>query len=190
MLPNSLHLQPLTSQPTDIADGAEALTRLAFSIHGNPGVYALLLGSGLSRSAGLLTGWEITLDLVRRVALAAGVEDQPDWAAWHREQFGKEPNYSELIDQLGRTPHERRAILNGYIEPTADDVQQGRRAPTGAHHAIAELVKDGLVRVLITTNFDRLLEQALGDRGIVPIVVDSAHAAGGASPLPTPSASC
>ena len=53
-------------------------TQLAFSVHENRGVFALLLGSGLSRSAEIPTGWEITLDLVRRVALAQGAEEQSD----------------------------------------------------------------------------------------------------------------
>ncbi len=34
---------------------------LAFSIQANPGVYAVLVGSGVSRAAKVPTGWEITL---------------------------------------------------------------------------------------------------------------------------------
>lgn len=37
----------------------------------SPGTYALLLGSGVSRAAGIPTGWEVTLDLVRKAAVAA-----------------------------------------------------------------------------------------------------------------------
>lgn len=170
--------------PNPIDDSADALTPLAFAVYGNPGVYALLLGSGLSRAAGIPTGWEITLDLIRRVAVAQGEADQPDWAAWYRGKFAKEPSYSELIAQLGPSADERRAILNGYIEPTEEDLQQGRKIPTKAHHAIARLVQRGMVRVLITTNFDRLLEQALRERGTEPTVVDSVHAIAGAEPLP------
>ena len=73
------------------------LTRLAFSIYGSPGVYALLVGSGLSRGAQIPTGWEVTLDLVRRQALAQGEPDQPDWATWYRTKFATEPNYSDLL---------------------------------------------------------------------------------------------
>ena len=164
-------------------DSADALTRLAFTVYGNPGVYALLLGSGLSRAAGISTGWEITLDLIRRVAIAQGETDQPDWAAWYEGKFGKEPNYSQLIAHLGPSADERRAILNGYIEPTEEDLEQGRKIPTKAHHAIADLVQRGMVRVLVTTNFDRLLEQALRERGTEPTVVDSVHAIQGAEPI-------
>src|SRR5690606_1086526 len=75
----------------------DPLTQLAFSVHENKGVFAVLLGSGLSRSAQIPTGWEITLDLVRRVALAQGIDEQPDWTAWYREKTGQEPNYSVLL---------------------------------------------------------------------------------------------
>lgn len=33
--------------------------------------------------------------------------------------------------------------------------------PTVAHKAIANLVKHGFIKVIVTTNFDRLLERAL-----------------------------
>src|SRR5690349_17238415 len=104
-------------------------TQLSFAISENRGVFALLLGSGLSRSAEIPTGWEITLDLIRRVALAQGVGDQPDWAQWYRDTTGEEPNYSRLLEGLASSPEERRAILHGYIEPTDDDRAAGRKIP-------------------------------------------------------------
>lgn len=161
----------------------DPLTQLAFSIYENKGVFAVLLGSGLSRSAEIPTGWEITLDLVRRVALAQGVEDQPDWAAWYRDRTGKEPNYSTLLEELASSPEERRSILHSYIEPTDEDREEGRKVATAAHDAIADLVRGGYIRVLITTNFDRLMENALRERGIEPTVVASVDALAGAEPI-------
>ena len=158
-------------------------TALAFSVYENKGVYALLIGSGVSRAAQIPTGWEITLDLTRRVAALEGVPQQPDWAAWHRERFGNEPNYSTLLDQLAGTPHERRAILHSYIEPTAEDVAEGKKTPTKAHRAIARLVQAGFIRVIITTNFDRLIESALTEIGIQPTVIKSDDDLAGAVPL-------
>ncbi|MBN0023817.1 hypothetical protein JTL70_34090, partial [Pseudomonas aeruginosa] len=84
-------------------------TQLAFSVYENKGVFAVLLGSGLSRSAEIPTGWEITLDLVRRVATAQGIENQSDWATWYREKTGQEPNYSALLEEIANSPDERRA---------------------------------------------------------------------------------
>ena len=46
----------------------DALLSLSFNLHAHKGTYALLLGSGISRSAGISTGWEITLDMVSRLA--------------------------------------------------------------------------------------------------------------------------
>ncbi|HVI33179.1 SIR2 family protein [Phenylobacterium sp.] len=165
-----------------LLDG-DRLTQLAFTIFQNKGVYALLLGSGLSRAAEIPTGWEVTLDLVRRVALAQGVEDQADWADWYRKKTGGEPSYSDLLAELALSPDERRAILHGYIEPSDEDREAGRRTPTRAHKAIAELVAGGFIRVIVTTNFDRLLETALRERGIEPTVVSSVDALAGAEPL-------
>ena len=159
------------------------LTRLAFSIYENKGVYALLIGSGVSRAAHIPTGWEITLDLVRRVALAQGVEEQADWAAWYRSETGDEPDYSKLVEELGQTPNERRSILHSYIEPTEEDRENGHKVPTAAHEAVADLVRAGFVRVIVTTNFDRLMENALRERGVEPTVVGSVDALAGAEPL-------
>ena len=46
----------------------DPLLSLSVTLHANKGCYAVLLGSGVSRSAGIPTGWEVVLDLIRRVA--------------------------------------------------------------------------------------------------------------------------
>jgi len=158
-------------------------TALAFSLFENKGVYALLLGSGVSRAAEIPTGWEITLDLTRRLGLLEGVTEQADWAAWHQGRFGKPPSYSQLLDMLATTPAERQALLHSYIVPTTEDVEEGRRTPTKAHLAIARLIRDGFIRVIITTNFDRLLEAALQAVNVAPIVIRSQDDLLGATPL-------
>lgn len=104
-------------------------TQLAFSIHENRGVFALLLGSGLSRAAEIPTGWEITTDLVRRVATAQGIEEQDDWAAWYVKAQGKEPNYSDLLAQLAVTPAERRSILHSYMNQARTTERKVARSP-------------------------------------------------------------
>jgi hypothetical protein len=161
----------------------DSITALAFSIYENKGVYCLLLGSGVSRPAEIPTGWEVTLDLVRRVAALQGVTDEPDWASWHKATFGAEPKYSELLHQLASTPDERRSVLHSYIEPNADDIAAGRKTPTRAHLAIARMVAADHVRVIITTNFDRLIENALRENGVEPTVITSDDALKGALPL-------
>lgn len=153
---------------------------LAFSVR--QGTHAILLGSGVSRAAGIPTGWEVLLDLISQVA-ALEKADAPDPAVWYREQFKKEPHYSEVLEALAPAPAERAQILRGYFEPTEEDREEGRKLPSAAHQAVARLVAGGYVRVMVTTNFDRLLEQALQAAGVEPVVVSSAAQASGAPPL-------
>lgn len=158
----------------------EPFDALALSLHHSPGVFAILVGSGLSHSAGIPTGWEITLDLIRRLAALDDVTEHGDWETWYRNKYGKEPNYSEILDALAATPSERRTLLQNNIEPR--EGEEARR-PTKAHHAIAKLVIDGAVRVIVTTNFDRLIENAMREAGIEPTVIASDDALAGATPL-------
>ena len=37
------------------------------NIYTNKGVYTLLLGSGISLSAGILSGWKVTEDLLKKL---------------------------------------------------------------------------------------------------------------------------
>jgi hypothetical protein len=159
------------------------LTALAFSLYENKGVYALLIGSGVSRAGQIPTGWEITLNLIERIAALQGITGEPDWARWYTKQFGIEPGYADLLDQLSSTTDERRSILHSFIEPTPEDVAEGRKMPTPAHRAIARLVRTGFIRVIITTNFDRLTEMALSDAGVQPTVVKSDDDLKGAIPI-------
>lgn len=158
-------------------------TQLAFSAYENKGVYALLLGSGVSRSAGIPTGWEITMELVKRAGIASGAGEQEDWHGWYVGQTGEQPNYSTLLETLAGTQSERRAIVQGFLEPTAQELEDGLKVPTRAHRAIAQMVRTGYVRVIVTTNFDRLMENALRDAGIEPTIVSSVDTLAGAEPI-------
>jgi hypothetical protein len=161
----------------------DPLVSLAFSVHSNPGAYALLLGSGTSRSAGIPTGYEVTLDLIRKVARLEGADPEPDPFGWYQQAHSTKPNYSGLLAALAPTQTERNALLRGYFEPTEAEAAEGIKIPKPAHHAIAELMALGYVRVVITTNFDRLPEKAAEAVGITPVVISSADAAAGAPPL-------
>ena len=156
---------------------------LALSMQSNKGVYTLFLGSGVSRSTGMPTGWEVVLDLIRKLARLKGEDCEPSPEAWFRATFKQNPDYSSILDQVTHSPTERSQLLREYFEPTEEERQEGRKTPTPAHRAIAELISRGYIRVIVTTNFDRLLEQALVDVGIQPSVISSADTAAGALPL-------
>jgi SIR2-like domain len=161
----------------------DPILSLAFSIQSSKGLYALLLGSGVSRSARIPTGWDITLDLIRRVAALEGANCEPDPVAWYVGRYEREASYSGLLQSVARTPAERSQVLRRYFEPDHQERERGEKLPTTAHHAIAELVASGYFRVIITTNFDRLVEQALQAKGVQPTVVSSAAQAQGLGAL-------
>jgi hypothetical protein len=161
----------------------DPLLPLAVSTQTSRGVYALLLGSGTSRAAAIPTGWEIVLDLVRKVAILSGADTGADPEAWYKRTYGEGPRYDRLLELLAPTPAERQGLLRPYIEPSREDRDHGRKVPTAAHRAIADLVARGYVRVILTTNFDRLIEQACQERGVALQVVATADAAKGMRPL-------
>ena len=156
---------------------------LAMSMHANRGVFALLLGSGVSRSAGILTGWDIVTDLVRKLAAMQGQDCGADPEAWYTTQYGHQPTYSLLLDAIAKSQAERSKLLLPYFQPTEEEREQGLKMPTKAHRAVAHLIQQGHVRVVLTTNFDRLMEQALSEIGIDPTVISSPDGADGAVPL-------
>ena len=156
---------------------------LAFSIQANRGVYAVLVGSGVSRAAKIPTGWEITLDLIRKLAKIKEETSDPDPEHWYREKFERDADYSTLLDELAKTQAERQQLLRAYFEPNDQEREEGEKEPTAAHRAIATLAAQGFIRVIITTNFDRLVETALTDAGVVPTVLSSPDQVQGALPL-------
>lgn len=162
----------------------DPLIQLAFSVQSGRGAYALLLGSGISRSAEIKTGYEILEDLTEKVRTLSGAEIDVDADTWYRSTYGEQPSYSRLLEHLAATPAERQALLRAYFEPTDDERERGVKIPSPAHRAIAALAQGGFVRVILTTNFDRLMEDALAEVGVRPYVVRSPADVNGA---PAPS---
>ena len=156
---------------------------LSFSMQSSPGVYAVLLGSGISRAAKIPTGWEITLDLVRRLATISREDCGSDPERWYLTKFGNAPNYSDILNEVAKTAMERQQLLRSYWEPTDEERQEGYKQPTKAHQSLASLARRGFVRVIVTTNFDRLMELALREEGVEPTVLSTVDQINGALPL-------
>jgi hypothetical protein len=152
-------------------------------MHAAPGVYAVLVGSGMSSAAGIPTGWAVIQDLIREVARADHVADEevgdiPE--QWWEAQGRGEPKYDELLNELAPTPAARQALLRRYFDPPPP---QGPIQPTAVHRVLAVLCAQRNVRVVLTTNFDRLIERALEDAGASPQVVATVDDIKGMTPL-------
>ena len=151
-----------------------------------------LLGSGVSRAADIPTGWEIVVDLMGKLAVLEGstAQGEQELLKWFLTRYGHEPDYSELIERLAPQGELQRGLLEPYftqLDPATEERRE--REPTAAHHAIARLVSRGVLRVIITTNFDRLMESALRQAGVANIEVVSTYPrelfVGGSAASPT-----
>ncbi len=154
------------------SDSFDAELELAFSVQRSPGSYAILAGAGVSKEAGLPSAWDVQMELVREVASALG-EDTDDPLAWWIARFGSEPRYDDLLERLAPTQIERQGVLRRFFEPDPGERESGRKGPGPAHRAIARLVATGRIRIIVTLNFDHLIETALRDAGLAPTVVST-----------------
>lgn len=157
---------------------------LAFALRSSPGAYALLLGAGVSVGAGVPSAWGVQEELIRRLARAEGA-DTDDPFAWYHDRYGKPSTYDDLLESLTKTAEERQALLRSFFEPDEEEREAGQKSPQAAHQAVAQLVATGLVKVILTTNFDRLTESALRAEGIEPTIVASPSDIAGLAPLHT-----
>ncbi len=114
---------------------------------------SVFIGAGVSVSAGIPSAWGIIEDLGRRLLgddqltpeqVIAGLETLPF--------YDRANPYASVMDAAFPSESERAR----YFEELISD-----RAPTPAHEAVAALVGCGYGSILATTNFDRLMEQAV-----------------------------
>ncbi|NED60956.1 SIR2 family protein, partial [Streptomyces sp. SID10244] len=75
--------------------------------------------------------------------------------------------------------------MSGFFEEEGPDGKAVLHEPTAAHHAVARLVANGSVRVIVTMNFDHLFEAALREQGIEPYVISTDQTAKDRPPLHT-----
>lgn len=143
----------------------DPIVSLSVALAEAPRTCAFLLGSGVSRDAGVPTGWEVMHEAQRQLHLLETDDQESDDAAldeWLHATGRHEMGYSEILELIAPDVAVRREYLAGMFEGIA---------PGAAHERLAGLAADGLASVFVTTNFDRLLEHALQARGIDPVVI-------------------
>lgn len=141
-----LNINPIIPLSYNLADGRKK--------------YVLFCGAGVSKDSGVPTGWDILLETLRRIRAQEEGESKEytneEIESYYKEKY-KDATYSEIIGSLFPSIEEQRAFLKKQFEG---------KTPGKAHKLIAELVKEGLVRFIVTTNFDFLIEQVLDEAGL------------------------
>lgn len=122
--------------------------------------YVLFCGAGVSKDAGIPTGWGILLETLKLIRTQEEGENKEytgkEMETYYEDNF-KDSTYSEIIESLFPSREEQREFLERLFE---------NKAPGKAHKLIADWVKAGLIRFIITTNFDPSIEHSLDDAGL------------------------
>jgi hypothetical protein len=144
----------------------DAVVPVAYAMHASPKRYALLLGAGISVAAGLPTASDVSGNMILAVARGRGEQvergkDNEVCLAWFKDTFGEPATFQRLMKELGISEGNRKDGLKRFIYQTDEDGNPVPGVPTEAHRAIARLVKSGMISLIITTNFDPLMEEAL-----------------------------
>lgn len=174
-----------------------AMTKLIDGLRADPLGYTVLVGAGVSRSAGIATGQDLLAQLSASQCAVPAVGSLVDW---YVETYGRWPSYEAILyatSQGGITACTAAcgdgvlidtAVPNGapgaLFEPTAAERAAGIKVPKPAHRALAALAAAGYLRLLLTTNFDRLLEAALVAADVPTRVLATPETIAEALPLP------
>lgn len=171
-----------------LMDPSRNLLQLINSLKGNPKHFSVLIGAGVSASAGIPLAEtdlpdlpSIVTRIKRQTYLAANPSKAPipeevdAWFVKKRWLQDLDRIYSDAFDLVGRTATEHRNFLKPLFE--------GKR-PTHGHRHLAALmaVRDrqvaekGFFACVFTTNFDDLMEEAIrclyqGEKRLTPQVV-------------------
>ncbi len=129
-----------------------------------PGYAALLLGAGASRSSGVLLAREIVHDIVsteycqqhgitadlRSHVPAPHVRSWLELQAWYKEARAcGDSDYSAVFRQFKPTKDHQIRYIRSIVDGT-------NASP--AYHALCHLIRERYFPVILTTNFDPLLE--------------------------------
>lgn len=131
--------------------------------------YVLFAGAGVSKDAGMPTAWDLMLKTARLLYAADGNPgeselSQADVEKWFVGSEYAKKTYSELIGTLYPTYPEQQSFLKDCF---------GNPDPGESHKLIAELARRGIIRAIVTTNFDSCIEKALHQAGLEVQVIST-----------------
>ena len=138
--------------------------------------YVLFAGAGLSKDAGFPTTWDLMLETAGKF----WVQDHPDQpypndlGAWFEASDYAKRSYAELIDEIYPMPTQQQEFLSGFL---------GGKPFGPAHNLVAELAVRGIIRAVITPNFDPCIEEAIKSKGMQVAVISTDEQLTSSAPL-------
>ena len=122
------------------------------------------VGAGLSKDAGLPTAWDLMLSTAALILAGEDADNREDLQAWFLSSRYKNMTYAELIGDLFSTSVEQQNFIRDRLRANE---------PGKAHLLVAELARLKVLRCVITTNFDDLIEKVLGKVGLSVQVISN-----------------
>ncbi len=122
--------------------------------------FILFCGAGISKDAGVPSGQDILIDTLTKIYQQEQKKEKfskEEVVKWYQKNKSlKDMSYSEMLDLVYPGMEQKRLYLNSFFEG---------KQPGETHETIAKMIGAGLIRLIITTNFDNLIEKALDMEG-------------------------
>ena len=130
--------------------------------------YILFAGAGVSKDAGIPTVWDLMLKTAALLYFADNPNKRNDSGLnlekWFVKSKYAQMEYSELMELIYSKNPDQQDFLKKYL----NNHEIGE-----SHKGIAELARRGIIRAIITTNFDHYIEKALEERGLEVQVIST-----------------
>ena len=142
------------------------IVKLAASALPGEKKYILFAGAGVSKDAGIPTAWDLMLKTASLLYAADNevTDSDIDLEKWFIESTYAQMGYSELVEKIYPKYPEQQDFLKQYLN---------YHEIGNAHRGIAELARRGIIRAIITTNFDHYIERALEEKGLETQVIST-----------------
>lgn len=135
------------------------IVKLAASALPGEKKFVLFAGAGVSKDAGIPTAWDLMLKTASLLYAADNdvIDPNVDLQKWFLKSKYARMEYSELMEKIYPNFPDQQNFLKSYLN--SKEVGQ-------AHIGIAELARRGIIRAIITTNFDHYIEKTLEEKGL------------------------
>lgn len=142
------------------------IVKLAASALPGEKKYILFVGAGVSKDAGIPTAWDLML---KTASLLYAVENEAidkavNLEEWFTNSKYAHMQYAELIEKIYPNYPDQQNFLKSYLN---------NKEVGAAHLGIAEMARRGIIRAIVTTNFDHYIEKALEEKGLEPQVIST-----------------
>ncbi len=152
------------------------IVKLAASALPGEKKYVLFVGAGVSKDAGVPSAWDLMLKTASLIYASDNEQINPEinLEEWFVKSKYANMEYSELIEKIYPKYPDQQSFLKEYL--TKYEIG-------AAHYGIAELARRGIIRTVITTNFDHFIEKALEEKGFEVQVISTEEDLKNSEPL-------